>query len=997
MLYLLYHESGLGNYMIANQFSDVFVSYRRKDVEIAKRIVERLQQEGKEVWVDWDDIPPGSEVFTDDINRGLQGADTFICILSPDYLESTYCVELELERAVSLHKRIIPIVYRKFEGMPIPPGIGSINWIYFTPHAGQTNTFDEAIPRVMEALNADLDHIRAHKRFLLRAIDWTAQKKRDSFLLRGDEIDQAEQWLTAALGKDPLPTELHKEYISTSRQEERQRQRMLLAGVSIALVVSLILGILSLVLLNSTRIAEEQAVANLNIAEQNEARAIVAESTAVSAEATAVKRAKDADIRLLANSLDDIARRDPFLAYRLGIGLLEVEDLPLRAKGLIIDLFLSTGAVKTYNYPVNSIKPSGDNSSIYIASDADIIRIDAQTGEVDNIFSGHLDWISAFDVNPNNTRMVSVDIMGQMVIWDIASAEAQSVIDLPDSVGYVKEISIVTVYDLEAAIFTDDVGGLHTVSLVDAQYESEIVAEDSENTRFYFSPTNTFLLGFSNTESLVWNIESEEELLLDQKFTNSNVDYEFNEDETLLVVGTTDLGEVLVINLENLEIQATIEGLANFEVFFGQNIIVGVNFSNNVVFYDFDGELLNEIVDIEAYQVLAAPDNDTLLTLTYDGQLIFNGLFRDFNHKLAYSPHVAYVEFLTDTTFFTSSDNQQIIWDYSYQEALSTLPFVYGNVKMLPDGTSAIKVNELNELVMVDVTTDEPLKTIGTLPDELKRIEMSVDGKYLVTQTENVDDFTETIIIWDIEQGEMIQRLSDHYTESLYAIDFSANGDYMITVAWSNEVVLWHLPDFEIVEVFSSIEREILSIRLSPMGDVAYAGILGNSIVAIDLQNEGALIGEYIGHRDYVYGLDVSADGKTLVSGSNDNTIIVWDVEKQTPIQRFDEHLDDVTHVRFSPDGTSVLSGSNDDRIIQWDLQSGESIRILNEHSDNILSLGVSNDGKAALSASYDYTAKYWQLNISNAELIQWANEHLELQQLTCEERVFYNLPNQCE
>ena len=38
--------------MEASEFSDVFISYRRKDVEFAKRLVDSLQKDGKEVWVD---------------------------------------------------------------------------------------------------------------------------------------------------------------------------------------------------------------------------------------------------------------------------------------------------------------------------------------------------------------------------------------------------------------------------------------------------------------------------------------------------------------------------------------------------------------------------------------------------------------------------------------------------------------------------------------------------------------------------------------------------------------------------------------------------------------------------------------------------------------------------------------------------------------------------------------------------------------------------------
>lgn len=192
-----------------NDSSDVFVSYRRKDVEFAKQFVSELQNLGKQVWIDWEDIPPGSVGFADDIKRGLEGADAFICILSPDYLESTYCVDLELGYAVELNKRIVPMVLKKFDDYPVPESISHINWVYFTPHAGHENTFEESFPKVIQALEVNLEHIRTHRRFLTRALEWDSHERNISFLLNGDEITQSETWLNQAENNDPAPTQLH--------------------------------------------------------------------------------------------------------------------------------------------------------------------------------------------------------------------------------------------------------------------------------------------------------------------------------------------------------------------------------------------------------------------------------------------------------------------------------------------------------------------------------------------------------------------------------------------------------------------------------------------------------------------------------------------------------------------------------------------------------------------------------------------------------------------
>lgn len=300
--------------MPASEFSDVFVSYRRLDVEFVKRLVEDLQKDDKEVWVDWEDIPPGIEGFADEIKRGLEGADTFIAVLSPDYLDSTYCVDMELAYAAKLKKKIIPIVLKKFDDHKIPESIGHINWIYFTPHAGQDNTYEESFPKILDVMHTDLDHVRLHKRFLLRAIEWDEGKNERSFLLNGEEIENAQTWLANAAGKEPIPTDLHRSYITESIKLRKRQQQLLLSGITVALVISIVLAILSLIGFNDANIAQATALANLDLASTAQAEAEANESIAATAQAEAedsAELAKAAQAEAEANeALAETAREE---------------------------------------------------------------------------------------------------------------------------------------------------------------------------------------------------------------------------------------------------------------------------------------------------------------------------------------------------------------------------------------------------------------------------------------------------------------------------------------------------------------------------------------------------------------------------------------------------------------------------------------------------------------------------------------------------------------
>ena len=236
--------------------TDIFLSYRRTDVEFTQKLYQQLRATDRAVWVDWENLPPGVEGFSNEIQRGIEAADAFVCVLSPEYLQSEYCL-MELQEALKLKKRVVPLVARKFDPLPPPEGIGHINWIYFTPHAGQKNEFEDAFPRVIKALEADYEHAREHTRLLLRAMDWQRNDRNNSYLLKGAEIEKAERWQVAAVGKNPAPAELQGEYILASRAYQRRYQRRLTAVFGVLTVIAIVAAIFAWVQRNNAVISDE--------------------------------------------------------------------------------------------------------------------------------------------------------------------------------------------------------------------------------------------------------------------------------------------------------------------------------------------------------------------------------------------------------------------------------------------------------------------------------------------------------------------------------------------------------------------------------------------------------------------------------------------------------------------------------------------------------------------------------------------------------------------
>lgn len=124
------------------------------------------------------------------------------------------------------------------------------------------------------------------------------------------------------------------------------------------------------------------------------------------------------------------------------------------------------------------------------------------------------------------------------------------------------------------------------------------------------------------------------------------------------------------------------------------------------------------------------------------------------------------------------------------------------------------------------------------------------------------------------------------------------------------------------------------------------------------------------GHKQDIYSLDYSRDGRMIASGSGDCTARIWSVadSKCLHILRItdnDQKDPGVTSVAFSPDGRLVAAASLDKMVRIWDSQTGILCERLEGHKDSVYSVSFMPDGKTLVSGSLDKTLKLWQLGTS--------------------------------
>jgi RNA polymerase sigma factor (sigma-70 family) len=116
----------------------------------------------------------------------------------------------------------------------------------------------------------------------------------------------------------------------------------------------------------------------------------------------------------------------------------------------------------------------------------------------------------------------------------------------------------------------------------------------------------------------------------------------------------------------------------------------------------------------------------------------------------------------------------------------------------------------------------------------------------------------------------------------------------------------------------------------------------------------------------YVNTVAFSADGKMIASGSGDEFVRLWDVQKGKLIRSHKGVRPGTRCVAFSPDAKTIAAGWPDGKVRLWDVQTGELKETLEGHSAlfsaEVYSLAFSPDGKTLASASQDETVRLWPI-----------------------------------
>lgn len=615
------------------------------------------------------------------------------------------------------------------------------------------------------------------------------------------------------------------------------------------------------------------------------------------------------------------------------------------------------------------------------------------------VLRGHGNWVFAVAISSDDKWIVSGSHDETIRVWEKASGNCRFVLKGHKGIVNYVQISSDCKYIVSAGDKTIKMWSLETGEFIKdiAKYDTYVsgIAISPNNSHVYSALQYGAMKKYDlNTGNCVMSFDGH------TKYIKSiNISHNGN-----FIVSTSGDDTVKIWNVSTGKLVQDIKITSPTSAFFNSN-------DTKIIVSAFDGNV--RIYDVSSGQQIQ------MFTITSGNSFIETAVF---------SPTDKYI---LSSVLDESVSGEIKIWDAQNGELIQTLTGHTSSVATLVftnDGKSLISGSKDKTLRIWNLNIKEKPKKKGlfyTPPVVVSKALFSRDGKYIVASywnntlkllnsnatiaersftghTSLVTSFDlspdekkiasvssdKSIILWETSTGQILKRIWPNNVRELDSVAFSPDGKILIATC-DNCIKMWNVENYQLVNMLDGHKGIVNTAIFSYDGKYIISGSYDQSIII--WRKDGVKERTFVGHIGPVQHVAVYQDQDNMIiaSASSDNTVRIWNGRTGDCLYILEGHKNVVTYVSFSKDGKKLLSASSDIRV--WDTETGELIDVLEGHKDLVKSVVFSPDSKTILSASSDGTIKLWPF-LPLQDLIDSAKERFRNRQLTKEERKKYYL-----
>jgi WD40 repeat protein len=226
----------------------------------------------------------------------------------------------------------------------------------------------------------------------------------------------------------------------------------------------------------------------------------------------------------------------------------------------------------------------------------------------------------------------------------------------------------------------------------------------------------------------------------------------------------------------------------------------------------------------------------------------------------------------------------------------------------------------------------------------------------------------ESLVLWDATTGKIIQTLVGDSTRAIRVewVGFTADGKQVVSLDEASRLRRWELATGKLLWEFEDDDvGRIATAVIGPDGQSLLVATFqpGGELDPLKkgefrlLNSKGKALRTFRGHRDCIYSLSVSGDGKCILSASADQTSKVWDAATGNLLRTFEGSKKESVHLTcLSYDGKLAVARYPLDGV--WDVTQGNMLWAIKD-SGEVRSATFSRDG--SLLVTLGNAAKVWK------------------------------------
>lgn len=279
-------------------------------------------------------------------------------------------------------------------------------------------------------------------------------------------------------------------------------------------------------------------------------------------------------------------------------------------------------------------------------------------------------------------------------------------------------------------------------------------------------------------------------------------------------------------------------------------------------------------------------------------------------------------------------------------------------------------------------TVAQPVRAfVGhSAPSESHGVGFGLDGARVLSIADDGQ-----LIVWETATGDVTTSFTVTGDSNLLALTISSDGEQAVVAGETDGVGVLRMYDMNsaavVIDMHGHTGRAVGVFIPEPEGIARTILTGGRDDTPLDPNNSapqnnlrvfdiatGRTIQQLSGHTGLVVAVDVSPDGKLAVSGSQDQTVRVWDIAAGTGqiVGQYEGSRGQVNGVAFLPDGQSVIAINRLGQVSQWRADGGGLIREFVDAADTnpapLQALAISPDGTMVLTGGDSSILRLWDI-----------------------------------